>query len=203
MTHIKDITISIKLYPEKTKLIELPAANVMEQKTSTLVVLDRTYNQILIIVIDVTENDYLARDIMLIQPTNYRAIEISYMDHQQYVAIGTPLNVNNQQKGDDKYIMVVYSVNQAGQLKTIDQFVFLDYVNADKQTFQIKLIAKDKLLILDNESSQVKVMDVEKERASKIVFDQIITEKIRTIRPLNEVSLLLTTQSNQIFLINY
>jgi len=46
-------------------------------------------------------------------------------------------------------------------------------------------------------------MDVEKERASKIVFDQIITEKIRTIRPLNEGSLLLTTQSNAIFLISY
>ena len=40
------------------------------------------------------------------------------------------------------------------------------------------------------------MMDIEKERASQIVFDQIITERIRTIRPLNESSLVLTTQSN-------
>ena len=38
------MTLSIKLYKEKTKLIELPAANIMEQKQSTLVILDKTYN---------------------------------------------------------------------------------------------------------------------------------------------------------------
>ena len=69
----------------------------------------------------------------------------------------------------------------------------MDCAKPENQTFQVKLIAKDKVLILDNDSNQVKVMDVEKERASKIVFDQIITEKIKTIRPLNEGSLLLTT----------
>ena len=69
----------------------------------------------------------------------------------------------------------------------------MDCAKPENQTFQVKLIAKDKVLILDNDTSQVKVMDVEKEGASKIVFDQIITEKIKTIRPLNEGSLLLTT----------
>lgn len=63
--HIKEIVLSVKLYPDKVKWIELPAAN-MEQKTSTLVILDRTHNQLLVVVIDVTESNYLARDIMLI-----------------------------------------------------------------------------------------------------------------------------------------
>jgi hypothetical protein len=72
-THIKEITLSIKLYRENTKLIELPPANVMEQKQSTLIILDKTYNQLLVVVVDVSEADYLGRDIMLIQPTNYRA----------------------------------------------------------------------------------------------------------------------------------
>lgn len=80
ITHIKEISLSIKLYADRTKWIELPAAN-MEQKTSTLVILDKTYNQILVVVIDVTDTDYLARDIMLIQPTQYRALEIAYLDH--------------------------------------------------------------------------------------------------------------------------
>ncbi len=65
---IKEITLSIKLYAERTKWIELPAAN-MEQKTSSLIILDKTYNQLLVVVIDVSEANYLARDIMLIQPT--------------------------------------------------------------------------------------------------------------------------------------
>lgn len=61
----------------------------MEQKTSVLVILDQTYNQLLVVVIDVTEHDYLGRDIMLIQPTNYRIEMLMYLDHQHYVAIGT------------------------------------------------------------------------------------------------------------------
>ena len=63
--HIKEITLSIKLYSVRTKWIELPASN-MEQKTSTLVILDMTYNQLLVVVIDVTEADYLGRAIILI-----------------------------------------------------------------------------------------------------------------------------------------
>jgi hypothetical protein len=62
----------------------------MEQKTSTLVILDETYNQILVVVIDVSENDYLGRDIMLIQPTNYKVSTLVCLDHQMYVAVGTP-----------------------------------------------------------------------------------------------------------------
>lgn len=45
----------------------------MEQKQSTLIILDKTYNQLLVVVVDVSEADYLGRDIMLIQPTNYSA----------------------------------------------------------------------------------------------------------------------------------
>ena len=80
VVHIKEIILSVKLYPEKTKWIELPAAN-MEQKTSSLVVLDKAHNQLLIVVIDVTESNYLARDIMLIQPTQYRANDLVPLDH--------------------------------------------------------------------------------------------------------------------------
>jgi len=64
-------------------------------------------------VIDVSENDYLGRDIMLIQPTNYKVQTLMFIDHQQYVAVGT------SNKGSNT-IMVLYSVNQAGQMKTID-----------------------------------------------------------------------------------
>jgi len=77
-------------------------------------VLDQTYNQILVVVIDVSENDYLGRDIMLIQPTNYKIDSLLWLDHQTYAAIGTPIT------SDSRFIMVLYSVNQAGQLKTID-----------------------------------------------------------------------------------
>jgi len=64
-------------------------------------------------VIDVSENDYLGRDIMLIQPTNYKVQTLMFIDNQQYVAVGT------SNKGSNT-IMVLYSVNQAGQMKTID-----------------------------------------------------------------------------------
>lgn len=86
-------------------------------------------------------------------------------------------------------------------------------MNPDKQLFQIKLISKDKLLILDSGSSsseqqqkspsQVRVMDVEKERASKIVFDQIIKEKIRTIRSLKDGCMVVVSVKNEIFIVNY
>lgn len=65
LVHVKEIILSIKLYGDKTRWIELPSSGV-EQRTCTVVVLDKTYNQILVVVIDVTESDYLARDIMLI-----------------------------------------------------------------------------------------------------------------------------------------
>ena len=65
----------------------------------------------------------------------------------------------------------------------------------------MKLISKDKVLLLDQETNSIKVIDIDKERATKIVFDQIIKEKIKTIRPLNDNSLVLTTISNSIFLI--
>ena len=49
--------------------------------------------------------------------------------------------------------MVIYSVNQAGQLKTIDSFAFLECVKPETQVFQIKLIDKEKVLILDNDNN--------------------------------------------------
>lgn len=78
----------------------------MEQKTSSLVILDKTYNQLLVVVVDVSDQDYLARDIMLIQPTQYKAIDIHYIDHQQYMAVGSPIGTS-----DGKTTVVLYSVN--------------------------------------------------------------------------------------------
>jgi hypothetical protein len=103
------------------------------------VILDETYNQILVVVIDVSENDYLGRDIMLIQPTNYKVCTLVSLDHQMYVAVGTPTG------NDKKNIMVLYSVNQAGQMKTIDQF---DFIN--EKTYQVRSVDKDNLIILED-----------------------------------------------------
>jgi hypothetical protein len=38
----------------------------MEQKTSTLVILDKAYNQLITVIVDVSEADFLGRDIMLL-----------------------------------------------------------------------------------------------------------------------------------------
>ena len=68
---------------------------------------------------------------------------------------------------------------------------------------QVKQLTKDKVMFLDPESSAVRVFDVDKERVSKVVFDQIISEKLRTLRPLREDCLVLTTSANSIFLVNF
>ena len=47
------------------KWMELPQAN-MEQKISNVIILDKQYNQLLVVVVDVTEENYLGRDLMLI-----------------------------------------------------------------------------------------------------------------------------------------
>ncbi len=39
-------------------------------------------------------------------------------------------------------------------------------------------VDRDKLIILEENSQQVKIMDVEKERCSKVVFDSIISDRI-------------------------
>jgi hypothetical protein len=91
---------------------------------------------------------------------------------------------------------VTYSVNQAGQLKLMDQFT-------DSPGKQVKQITKEKVMFLDPDSSAVRVLDVDKERVSKVVFDQIITERLHTLRPLKEDCLVLTTAANSIFLVNF
>lgn len=138
-------------------------------------------------VIDVTESNYLARDIMLIQPTQYRASDLVPLDHQTYLAVGQGLSGTH---------FVTYSVNQAGQLKLMDQFT-------DSSGLQAKQLTKEKVMFLDPDNSAVRLLDVEKERVSKVVFDQIISERLKTLRPLREDCLVLTTVANSIFLVNF
>lgn len=128
---------------------------------------------------------------MLIQPTNYKVQTLMFIDHQQYVAVGT------SNKGSNT-IMVLYSVNQAGQMKTIDQFQFIS-----DSKYQIKNVDHDKLIILEEDTQQVKIIDVEKERCSKVVFDQIITDKVQSIASIQEGAMILTTTNNMIFLVTY
>lgn len=128
---------------------------------------------------------------MLIQPTNYKVQTLIFIDHQQYVAVGT------SNKGSNT-IMVLYSVNQAGQMKTIDQFQFIS-----DSKYQIKNVDHDKLIILEEDTQQVKIIDVEKERCSKVVFDQIITDKVQSIASIQEGAMILTTTNNMIFLVTY
>ena len=128
---------------------------------------------------------------MLIQPTNYKVQTLMFIDHQQYVAVGT------SNKGSNT-IMVLYSVNQAGQMKTIDQFQFIS-----DSKYQIKNVDHDKLIILEEDTQQVKIIDVEKERCSKVVFDQIITDKVQSIASIQEGAMILTTTKNMIFLVTY
>ena len=128
---------------------------------------------------------------MLIQPTNYKIQTLMFIDHQQYVAVGT------SNKGSNT-IMVLYSVNQAGQMKTIDQFQFIS-----DSKYQIKNVDHDKLIILEEDTQQVKIIDVEKERCSKVVFDQIITDKVQSIASIQEGAMILTTTNNMIFLVTY
>ncbi len=111
------------------------------------------------------------------------------------MTIGVPLVPSTQST-----TVVLYSVNQAGQLKLMDQFSFFDQIAS---SLQVKQMSKEQVMILDPESSSVKALDVEKERVSNIVFDQIISEKLRTLRPLKQDSLLLTTASNSIFLVTF
>ena len=128
---------------------------------------------------------------MLIQPTNYKVQTLMFIDHQQSVAVGT------SNKGSNT-IMVLYSVNQAGQMKTIDQFQFIS-----DSKYQIKNVDHDKLIILEEDTQQVKIIDVEKERCSKVVFDQIITDKVQSIASIQEGAMILTTTNNMIFLVTY
>ena len=128
---------------------------------------------------------------MLIQPTNYKVQTLMFIDHQQYVAVGT------SNKGSNT-IIVLYSVNQAGQMKTIDQFQFIS-----DSKYQIKNVDHDKLIILEEDTQQVKIIDVEKERCSKVVFDQIITDKVQSIASIQEGAMILTTTNNMIFLVTY
>lgn len=128
---------------------------------------------------------------MLIQPTNYKVQTLIFIDHQQYVAVGT------SNKGSNT-IMVLYSVNQAGQMKTIDQFQFIS-----DSKYQIKNVDHDKLIILEENTQQVMIIDVEKERCSKVVFDQIITDKVQSIASIQEGAMILTTTNNMIFLVTY
>ncbi len=121
---------------------------------------------------------------MLIQPTQYRAVDVAQMDDQQYVVVG------------DEGAVVLYSVRQAGQIKKIEGLL-------EVGTVQMKVVKGSVMMVLHIDTSTVKVLDIERERVSQIVFDQIISEKIRTIRPLNENTLVITTQGSNIYLVNY